>query len=173
MVFKKCCITTRTKQWKSEPFLDRRRVRIFCFFRKAERRCFSNRCVSETLSEERPYHKGHNCKGAVRQKGHKHEVRWKSLQIQHGHRVRGASAPGWEKNLHWLHWGRGWIGRDHGAEDGTGLPHLQRSVGLCRFDPELSGIFWYWLTNFNGIFILPQFSLRLFYLFHANLYAHG
>ena len=29
------------------------------------------------------------------------------------------------------------------------------------------------LTNFNGIFILLQFSLRLFYLFHANLYAHG
>ena len=28
MVFKKCCITTRTKQWKSEPFLDRRRVRM-------------------------------------------------------------------------------------------------------------------------------------------------
>ena len=33
--------------------------------------------------------------------------------------------------------------------------------------------FWRWLTNFNGIFILLQFSLRLFYLFHANLYAHG
>ena len=27
--------------------------------------------------------------------------------------------------------------------------------------------------NFNGIFILLQFSLRLLYLFHANLYAHG
>ena len=36
MVFKKCCITTRTKQWKSEPFLDRRRVRIFRFLRKWE-----------------------------------------------------------------------------------------------------------------------------------------
>ena len=53
---------------------NRRKVRIFCFLRKAERRCFSNRCVSETLSERRPYHKGHNCKGAIRQKGHKHEV---------------------------------------------------------------------------------------------------
>ena len=31
MVFEKFCITTRTKQWKSEPFLNGRRVRIFCF----------------------------------------------------------------------------------------------------------------------------------------------
>ena len=31
-------------------------------------------CVSETLSKK-TYHKGHNCKGTVRQKGHKHEVR--------------------------------------------------------------------------------------------------
>ena len=36
MVFEKFCITTRTKQEKSEPFLDKRRVRIFCFLRKAE-----------------------------------------------------------------------------------------------------------------------------------------
>ena len=28
-------------------------------------------CVSKILSEERPYHKGHNCKSAVRQKGRK------------------------------------------------------------------------------------------------------
>ena len=27
--------------------------------------------MSETLSEEKPYHKGHNCKSAVRQKGRK------------------------------------------------------------------------------------------------------
>ena len=84
---------------KTEPFLNRRRVRIICFLRKAERRCFSNRCVSETLSEKRPYHKGHNCKGAMRQKGHKHEVRGKSLQIQHGHRLRGTTAPG--SRMHW------------------------------------------------------------------------
>ena len=37
----------------------------------------------------------------------------------------------------------------------------------------MSGVFWCWLIDFNGIFILLQFSLRLFYLFHANLYAHG
>jgi len=30
--------------------------------------------VSKTLSEE-PYNKSHNCKGAVRQKGHDYEVR--------------------------------------------------------------------------------------------------
>ena len=58
---------------KIRTFLDRRRVRIFCFLRKAERGFFSSRCVSETLSEE-PYNKSHNCKGAVRQKGLKHEV---------------------------------------------------------------------------------------------------
>nr|DAL73951.1 MAG TPA: hypothetical protein [Caudoviricetes sp.] len=34
--------------------------------------------MSETLSEK-PYHEGHNCKSAVRQKGHKHEVHCKSL----------------------------------------------------------------------------------------------
>ena len=28
-----------------------------------------------------------------------YEVRCKSLQIQHGHRVRGAAAPGWEKEI--------------------------------------------------------------------------
>ena len=34
-------------------------------------RLFPDGCVSKTLSEERPYHKGHNCKGAVRQKERK------------------------------------------------------------------------------------------------------
>ena len=34
-------------------------------------------------------------------------------------------------------------------------------------------VIWCCAINFNGIFILLQFSLRLFYLFHANLYAHG
>ena len=29
--------------------------------------------------------------------GHKHEVRCKSLPFQHGHRLRGAAAPGWKK----------------------------------------------------------------------------
>ena len=52
--------------------------------------------MSKTLSEE-PYNKSHNCKGAVRQKGHKHEVRCKSLPFQHGYRLRGAAAPGWEE----------------------------------------------------------------------------
>jgi len=65
MVFEKFCITTRTKPWKSEPFLDRRRVRIFCFLRKWKFRLFPDGRVSETLSKERPYHEGHNCKGAV------------------------------------------------------------------------------------------------------------
>ena len=42
--------------------------------------------------------------------GHEHEVRCKSLQIQHGHRLRGAAAPGWENDLHRLHRGRGCAG---------------------------------------------------------------
>ena len=57
--------------------------------------------------------------------GHEHEVRCKSLQIQHGHRVRGTAAPGWENDLHRLHRGRECAGRDHGAKVGIGLPHLQ------------------------------------------------
>ena len=65
------CTTTT----KSELFSNRRRVRIFCILWKAERRLFPNGCVSKTLSEERPYHEGHNCKSAVRQKGHDYEVR--------------------------------------------------------------------------------------------------
>ena len=81
MVFKKCCITTRTKQWKSEPFLDRRRVRIFRFLRKAKWRLLPDGCVSKTLSKK-TYHKSHNCKGAVRQKGHDYEVRCKNLFVQ-------------------------------------------------------------------------------------------
>ena len=32
-------------------------------------------CVSKTLSEEKPCNESHNCKGAVRRKGHKHKVR--------------------------------------------------------------------------------------------------
>ena len=31
--------------------------------------------------------------------GYEHEVRCKNLQIQHGHRLRGAAAPGWENDL--------------------------------------------------------------------------
>ena len=54
--------------------------------------------MSKTLSEE-PYNKSHNYKGAVRQKGHKHEVRCKSLPFQHGYRLRGAAAPGCEDEL--------------------------------------------------------------------------
>ena len=38
--------------------------------------------------------------------GHEHEVRCKSLQIQHGHRMRGAAAPEWENDLHRLNRGR-------------------------------------------------------------------
>ena len=64
-----------TTTTKSELFSNRRRVRIFCILWKAERRLFPNGCVSKTLSEERPYHEGHNCKSAVRQKGHDYEVR--------------------------------------------------------------------------------------------------
>ena len=67
---------------------------FFVFFGNDNSGSFPDGCVSETLSEERPYHKGHNCKGTVRQKGHKHEVRCKSLQIQHRHRLHGAAAPG-------------------------------------------------------------------------------
>ena len=57
--------------------------------------------------------------------GHKHEVRCKSLPFQHGHRLRGAAAPGWKKNFHQLHRGRGCAGCDHGAEVRTELSHLQ------------------------------------------------
>ena len=32
--------------------------------------------------------------------GHEHEVRCKSLPFQHGHRLCGTTAPGWEKNFH-------------------------------------------------------------------------
>ena len=56
--------------------------------------------------------------------GHECEVRCKSLSFQYGHRMRGAAAPGWEKNFHRLHRGRGCTGRDHGAEVGIGLPYL-------------------------------------------------
>ena len=42
--------------------------------------------------------------------GHEREVRCKSLSFQHGHRMRGAAAPGWEKNIHRLHRGRGCAG---------------------------------------------------------------
>ena len=87
--------------------------------------------------------------------GHECEVRCKSLSFQHGHWLRGASAPGWEKNIHRLHRGRGYAG------------HYR------FFELVMSGIFWCCPINFNGIFILLQFSLRLLYLFHANLYAHG
>ena len=57
--------------------------------------------------------------------GHECEVRCKSLPFQHGHRLRGAAAPGWEKNFHRLHRGRGCVKCDHGAEVGTRLPCLQ------------------------------------------------
>ena len=40
-------------------------------------------------------HKPHMISG-----GHKHEVRCKSLSFQHGHRLSGTAAPGWENNLH-------------------------------------------------------------------------
>ena len=39
-----------------------------------------------------------------------YEVRCKSLPFQHGHWMCGAAAPGWEKNLHRLHRGRGYAG---------------------------------------------------------------
>ena len=68
--------------------------------------------------------------------GHKHEVRCKSLPFQHGHRLRGAAAPGWEKNFHRLHWGRGCAGCDHDAEGRVGLSHLRLPIKLCRFDSE-------------------------------------
>ena len=48
---------------------------FFVFFGKQDEGSFPDGCVSETLSEERPYHESHNCKGAVRRKGHEYEVR--------------------------------------------------------------------------------------------------
>ena len=56
--------------------------------------------------------------------GHEHEVRCKRLLFQHGHRLRGAVAPGWKKNFHRLHRGRGCTGCDHGTEVGVGLSYL-------------------------------------------------
>ena len=53
--------------------------------------------------------------------GHECEVRCKSLSFQYGHRMRGAAAPGWEKNFHRLHRGRGCVECDHGAEVKVGL----------------------------------------------------
>ena len=32
--------------------------------------------------------------------GHEREVRCKSLPFQHGYRLRGTTAPGWENDLH-------------------------------------------------------------------------
>ena len=57
--------------------------------------------------------------------GKNSRLRCKSLSFQHGHRLRGAAAPGWEKNFHRLHRGRGCVGCDHGAEVRTGLSYLQ------------------------------------------------
>ena len=56
--------------------------------------------------------------------GKNSRLRCKSLSFQHGHRLRGAAAPGWEKNFHRLHRGRGCTGRDHGAEVGVRLSRL-------------------------------------------------
>ena len=72
---------------------------MFCFPWKREQRLFPDGCVSETLSKK-TYHKSHNCKGAVRKKGHDYEVRGKSLQIQHGHRLRGVAVPG--SRMRWI-----------------------------------------------------------------------
>ena len=92
---------------------------FFVFFGKRERMALSHYgCVSKTLSEERPYHEGHNSKSAVRQKGHKTmKYDERACQVQHGHRLCGAAAPGWEQRfpstapgsrMHWmLPWRRG------------------------------------------------------------------
>ena len=40
MVFKKCCITTRTKQERSEPFLEREGFGFFVFFGKQDEGSF-------------------------------------------------------------------------------------------------------------------------------------
>ena len=56
--------------------------------------------------------------------GHECEVRCKSLSFQYGHRLRGAAAPGWKKNFHQLHRGRGCTGCDHSTEVGVGLSYL-------------------------------------------------
>ena len=57
--------------------------------------------------------------------GHEREVRCKSLPFQHGYRLCGTAAPGWGKDFHQLHRGRGCAECDHGAEVRTGLSHLQ------------------------------------------------
>ena len=97
--------------------------------------------------------------------GYECEVRCKSLPFQHGHRLRGAAAPGWENDLHWLHRGRGCTGRDYGVEVGVGLSHLQWPTGVCRFDSEWrpGGIFeecgWKpWVRNLNKCRTLPFFG---------------
>ena len=61
-----------------------------------------------------------------------------------------------------------------GRKISIGLHRGRGCAGHYRFfELVMSGIFWCCPINFNGIFILLQFSLRLLYLFHANLYAHG
>ena len=97
--------------------------------------------------------------------GHEREVPCKSLPFQHGHRLRGAAAPGWKKNFHWLHRGRGCTGRDYGVEVGVGLSHLQWPAWLCGFDSE-----WWpgeifeecgrepWVRNLNECWTLPFFG---------------
>ena len=79
-------------------------------------------------------------------------------------RLRRAAAPGWEKNFHRLHRGRGCAGCDHGAESGVGLSHLQRPARLCGFDSgwRAGRIFEEcgqepWVRNLNECWILPLF----------------
>ena len=77
---------------------------------------------SKSIFQNRDFHDSGGFKNASQDPS---KSRCKSLFVQYGYRVRGTSAPGREKNFHWLHRGRGCAGRDHGAEVGTGLPHLQ------------------------------------------------
>ena len=143
MVFKKCCITTRTKQWKSEPFLDRRRVRIFCFLRKAKcRGCAAMKAPVGLLSGRAVLRKQDG--GALPRQA---PARFQPLCVRQ------------------LHRGRGYVRCDHGAEVGVGLSHLQWPAWLCGLDSERwpGEIFeeygWKpWTRNLNECWILLFFN---------------
>ena len=78
--------------------------------------------------------------------GHEYEVRCKSLPFQHGHRLRGAAAPGWKKNFHQLHRSRGCVGCDHSAE----LDYLIYNDPLGYADLILNGDPEKYLKNVTG-----------------------
>ena len=81
--------------------------------------------------------------------GYEHEVRCKRLLFQHGHRLCGTAAPGWENDLHRLHRARGCTGRDHGAQRSE-LDYLIYNDPLGYADLILNGDPEEYLKNMAG-----------------------